>query len=144
MVDQLILRARDQATLTGQIKERPHQLLLTGDQIYADDVALTMLATLQEVGGLLCGTSPEETFPRTKPSSGAVPMTSPDVRPGTARESFLRANSTLSSDAGMNHLMFLAEFCAMYVMCWSDELWPRDANGNLTLGTWNVEPQLAT
>lgn len=70
-------------------------------------------------------------------------ITSPEVQPGTRREAFLEENSTLSSDEGMNHLMFFAEFAAMYVMCWSDELWPRDASGRLTLGSAAIEASLA-
>ncbi len=60
----------------------------------------------------------------------------------TAREAFVATQTTLSSDKAMNHLLFLAEFCAMYVMCWSDELWPRDAQGTLELGDWTVDPAL--
>jgi hypothetical protein len=134
MVDRLISRtlkkpAADQARL------RPHHLLLTGDQIYADDVAISMLATLQEVGAVLCAQTPQETFPdRTASAAGFVTMTAPKVRPGMARQVFLKQNSTLSSDEAMNHLMFFAEFAAMYVMCWSDELWPRRPDGTLTVG----------
>lgn len=137
MVDRLILRSRDAATVAGQARQRPHHLLLTGDQIYADDVALSMLSTLQEAGGLLGAQSPEEAF------ADGVLMTAAQVKPGTAREAFLKAKSELSSDEGMNHLMFFAEFCAMYVMCWSDELWPRDAQGKLQVGVATVEPKLA-
>ncbi|MER5627895.1 hypothetical protein ABT061_43420 [Streptosporangium sp. NPDC002544] len=125
MVDLLIERSRDAAN------ERPHQLLLTGDQIYADDVALTMLHTLQEAAGLL-GVQPAEEFP------GSVRVTSDQVKPGGPREAYLKTKSTkkpiLSSSESVNHLMFFAEFCAMYVMVWSDELWPRDSAGRPSLG----------
>jgi hypothetical protein len=135
MVDRLIGRARTGSSPADAVK-RPHRLLLTGDQIYADDVALAMLSTLQEVGGLLCAQSPEETLP------GGVPMSSPQVKPGKARAGYLEANAKLSSEHAMNHLMFFAEFCAMYIMGWSDELWPHDVNGHLQVGPVEVETGL--
>lgn len=136
MVDQLIKRSRE-GFGSNQALSRPHMLLLTGDQIYADDVALSVLAHLIEAGGLLCGQSPEETFP------GGLTMTAPQVQPGLAREGFLKqtAKPELSSDAAMNHLMFFAEFCAMYLMVWSDELWSR-RDGRLVAESGLVEEKL--
>ena len=41
----------------GDFSVRPHLLLLTGDQIYADDVALPMLRTVNETAKALLGWS---------------------------------------------------------------------------------------
>ncbi|MBK7624710.1 MAG: hypothetical protein IPJ14_19175 [Kineosporiaceae bacterium] len=142
MIDRLLVLAHNGPTEADRRRARPHQLLLTGDQIYADDVALTMLATLQEAGGAFCAAASQEQFPRGSGASTVV-MTAAEVAPGTRRKGFLDTESKLSSDEGMNHLMFFAEFAAMYIVCWSDEVWPRAANGSATVGTAPVEFWLA-
>lgn len=122
IVDRLISEAHDNQFIVNTVEDarrRPHQLVLTGDQIYADDVAVALLPTLIEAGGYLLGEATKERF-------GTFTMTADEVKPGWSRLSYLAVNSQLSSDHGENHLMYFAEFCAMYVMCWSDELWPRD------------------
>lgn len=127
IADHLVKMLRTDPLVANSDKDalrRPHQLLLTGDQIYADDVSLFMLETLIEVGRTLFGTAESETF-----SPGGITLGHKDIRPGWTRETWLRKNSKLSSDHSMNHLMFFAEFCAMYVMCWSDELWDRTVDG---------------
>jgi hypothetical protein len=45
--------------------------------------------------------------------------------PQRAKE--LRQHARLTSDAMSSHLMFLGEFYAMYLLVWSDALWPRKA-----------------
>ena len=50
-VDELI----DEAVKNPSEKKRPQQLFLTGDQIYADDVAPTMLAMLRDASDALLG-----------------------------------------------------------------------------------------
>ncbi|WP_028048811.1 hypothetical protein [Cellulomonas sp. URHD0024] len=130
LVDRLINAAHGNSFITGTAEDarrRPQQLLLTGDQIYADDVAVSLLPVLMEVGGLLLGETTKERFP-----PGTV-MTAAEVKPGPSRLAFLHEHTQLSSDHMENHLMYLAEFCAMYVMAWSDELWARDAAGRPVL-----------
>src|SRR5262249_43199109 len=58
-VDDIILAWRTgTATETGlDARVRPHQLFLTGDQIYADDVSSVMLPMLNRVGNTLIGGS---------------------------------------------------------------------------------------
>ncbi|MFD8075047.1 hypothetical protein ACFV3E_20660 [Streptomyces sp. NPDC059718] len=126
MVDSLIADAHDNQWITNTAEDarrRPHQLLLTGDQIYADDVAVSLLPVLIDVGGLLLGEAVKERFP------GNITMTDEAVKPGPARRDYLKENTRLSSEAMENHLMYFAEFCAMYVLAWSDELWARNADG---------------
>lgn len=110
--------------------QRPHHLLLTGDQIYADDVAVSLLPMLIDVGGILLSQDVSEKFP------DDVVMTDPLVRPGPSRDAWLRAHWDLDNEHAENHLMFLAEFCAMYMLVWSDELWARDT----VTGLPRIEP----
>jgi hypothetical protein len=125
IVDGLIASAHDNQFITNTVEDarrRPHQLLLTGDQIYADDVAVGLLPVLIDVGGLLLGELVKERFP------GNTVMTDAAVKPGPSRRRYLKDNTRLSSDHMENHLMYFAEFCAMYVLAWSDELWARDGS----------------
>lgn len=139
IADTLVKLIRTDPTVVNTLDDalaRPHQLLLTGDQIYADDVALVLLENLIAAGQVLLGPSEAETF-----SPGNLAFGHQDLRPGWARGNWLVNNSMLSSEYGMNHLMFFAEFCAMYMMCWSDELWERntDATGKTRLLVGEVD-----
>jgi hypothetical protein len=64
-------------TVADPIK-RPHQLFMTGDQIYADDVSAALLMQLMDASNTLLGTDPaapgwkaEETLPAGLPVGGA-------------------------------------------------------------------------
>jgi len=111
--------------LVADPNQRPHQLFLTGDQIYADDVAVCLLSALIGVGKALIGDAHAETLP-----VGGIAVGDDAVRPGFTRNDWLDINARrrgngLTSSARENHLIFFAEFCAMYMMVWSDELWAR-------------------
>ncbi len=107
--------------------DRPHLLLLTGDQIYADDVAAALLVSLRAAAADLMGYNGnlleryDERFP-----NGNMELTSALMDAGEARGEWLKGtvNTKLTSDARDNHLLFLGEFYAMYLFCWSDVLWP--------------------
>lgn len=109
---------------------RPHQLVLTGDQIYSDDVALSLLGTIQVTARELLGWIHEEHIPY---SGGTVTIDSPEVARGIARTDFIREHSGYTSEHSEGHLMFLAESYLMYLMAWSPELWPRAADGTFDL-----------
>lgn len=117
------------ATLDKMIKEaliqdpkkRPHQLFLTGDQIYADDVADALLFMLIDAGQTLLGWS--EVLPdvenieelnagkRNKLATYTAGLTS----------SITKLNKI--SDVAKSHLFTLGEFYAMYLFGWCDALW---------------------
>ena len=96
--------------------QRPYQLFLTGDQIYADDVALALLYMLQDAAGAL--NFPEESLP-----IKAGVKKGKELAPGT-REKVVGDDAGLTSDEADSHLMTFAEFALMYVFAWSDALWP--------------------
>jgi hypothetical protein len=108
-------RGRDAlATLDAQLdapigRPRPHLLALTGDQIYADDVAAPLVPRVRRVAADVIDLDELPFF------GGAVPIQgrqAPTIGFG------------LSSDAAANHLWTFAEFCAMYLLAWSEVLWP--------------------
>jgi hypothetical protein len=129
---------------------RPHQLLLAGDQIYADDVAAILLHMLLDASAALLGWT--ETLPL--PPSVAGTFNTAAQIPSFVR-SVLMNHEGFTSDACDSHLITLGEYLSMYLFVWSDELWPRDNLPQLTdilpdlrarqhaLVTQNPPPQLA-
>jgi hypothetical protein len=100
--------------------ERPHQLLLTGDQIYADEVADVLLTMLTDAGDTLLGW--KELLPEHR-GIGHNPFGPyeaaklyPSTRTQAIRNAFFTTQDTRS------HLMSLGEYLAMYLFAWSDDL----------------------
>jgi hypothetical protein len=114
---------------------RPHQLLLTGDQIYADDVADVLLLMLNDAGETLLGWS--ETLPFPKEVDG--PYTASQLA-SYKRYPILRALGFTSDDL-KSHLLSLGEYLAMYLFVWSDTLWPSatDFPGYNDVETWLLQ-----
>jgi hypothetical protein len=100
--------------------KRPHQLLMTGDQIYADDVGYAMSMMLMDASEAMLGWT-EEVVCNVPASNTKRPVT--DMYPG------LRGHIT-QIDAGFTSVDFhgqligLGEYLAMYLFVWSDVLWP--------------------
>jgi hypothetical protein len=96
---------------------RPQQLYLTGDQIYADDVATPLLPMLTQLGRELVG--PDEMLP-----VGGQPVPGTLVNfPASRRAKLLRLEARFSTGDADNHLMTFGEFAAMYVAVWSSRVW---------------------
>lgn len=95
---------------------RPHQLLLTGDQIYADDVADPMLALIHEVADVL--EMPAETLPD---RMGRWI----DLRRLAVghRQELVEKEGAFTSSAAKSHLLTFSEFAVMYLLVWSNVLW---------------------
>src|SRR5262249_52444920 len=111
ILDDLIAQAAQNGT------QRPHQLLLTGDQIYADDVADTLLLALSDAGETLLG------WHELMPGIGDFAPSHTSDLPPCSREIPLK-KAGFTSDDLLSHLQFLGEFLAMYLFAWSDVLWP--------------------
>jgi hypothetical protein len=105
---------------------RPQQLFLTGDQIYADDVAPGLLALCGQVGRAALGWERAEPLPDA-PDAGDFRLA-----PGR-RDHLVRHRAGFTGPVLDCHLMSLAEFYGMYLLNWSDALWPRDPAGAATL-----------
>ena len=114
--------------------ERPHQLFLTGDQIYADDVALNLLPLLNNVGNMLLGhnkSDKKEQLPTKHPNpldSEGISLRPADLYnfPAGLRQKLMGAKreTKFTSDDGDNHLLTFGEFCAMYLFSWCNAVWP--------------------
>ena len=110
--------------------KRPHLLLLTGDQIYADDVATALLPVLTRLGQQLLGSQAHERVPVSAHQYAAV--TEADL-PAGRRQKLIRVTAGMTSDDADNHLIGFFEFAALYLLCWSGKnaypstaqsLWP--------------------
>jgi hypothetical protein len=120
-VDEMISATGSDASAPTFARDRPHQLLLTGDQIYADDVADALLFMLTDAADALLGWT--EALP------GAPAATA--LAPGARGPLTLTAGlSTGIPDAALakSHLVRFGEFCAMYLFAWSSTLWPATAD----------------
>ena len=97
---------------------RPHQLLLSGDQIYADEVADVLLLMLIDAASVLLG---PETLPRR--AGVGEPNIAADFFEPTTRLNFIPSIGFTTEDT-RSHLMSLGEYLAMYLFVWSNVLWP--------------------
>ncbi|MGZ5601063.1 MAG: hypothetical protein ACXWFX_10775 [Methylobacter sp.] len=101
------------ASTHDDLSKRPAVLLLTGDQIYADDVSISVLAMLKEKAAKLIGRP--ELLP-CKDRNGNITDQDPQKIPLHGRKSFLeKYKSGFTSDDSANHLLSFGEFAAMYI-----------------------------
>ncbi|WP_333876323.1 hypothetical protein [Methylobacter sp.] len=96
------------------LTKRPAVLLMTGDQIYADDVPISVLAMLKEKAAALIGRP--ELLPYDKDAKGLTIYQDSQNIPLHGRKSFLKEyKSGFTSDESENHLMSFGEFATMYI-----------------------------
>ncbi len=98
----------------SDIENRPDLLLMTGDQIYADDVEPSLLYVLREQAETLMGRA--ETLPATNDKDPKQNAITPKTIPLGGRTAELKKHhSGLSSSEKGNHLMSFGEYAAMYI-----------------------------
>lgn len=118
--------------------KRPHVFFHTGDQIYADDVAGVLMPYINQIGNMLLGKVERHPYPAdpiNKPRPAldehGLPKNdqeflwlknTPYFQPPSRRR--INRVSGFSGDEA-NHLISLGEFCATYLLQWSDVLWPK-------------------
>lgn len=140
--DRLLARCLGQGAQAAASAERPawpSALVLTGDQVYADDVAGPMLRAIHQVvallglpdeplaGGDLIGVDSaqalyrhpagfyrrETLLPRHKRNAALIEVLFGGVE-----------KPVFTTDSAHNHLITLGEVLAMYLLVWSPALWP--------------------
>jgi hypothetical protein len=124
--------------------KRPHQLFLTGDQIYADDVATALLPALNQLGARMLGVIDEQ-IPVTAGGTLQRLVANETNFPAGRRQVLVTTVAGMTTDFGASHLLAFAEFAAMYVLTWSPAAWPRK-NDKFVLGTlkpWTDPPGTA-
>ena len=106
------------ASTAADLTRRPAALLLTGDQIYGDDVAPGLTGHLNRAGSYLTG--------RPEQIPGIPP---PDTLTGGGRQRWIRGQACFTSPHAANHLMTFGEYAALHLMAFSDTPWPADITG---------------
>ncbi|MEZ5217804.1 MAG: alkaline phosphatase D family protein [Ilumatobacteraceae bacterium] len=102
------------------VDERPQQLVLTGDQIYADDVGACLLPMLIDLGRDALGATERLTV--ADGGSGTVEATAANFPP-LFRQRLVREQAGFTSTSAHNHLLSFGEFAAMYLAVWSPRVW---------------------
>ncbi len=127
--------------LGGQASDplsRPQQLVFTGDQIYADDVAAESLRLGQTLGPILVGFDENVPTPDTGAREGHHKGRGNESTPASLwsggsgvfdRGPVLRGDGenpprfTFDKGAGDNHLVAFCEFATTYLLMWSGVFW---------------------
>lgn len=102
-------------------ENRPQQLFLTGDQIYADDVPACLLPMLNYLGILLLGYEEFVIFENGNQTN--IVRGNLENLPTLRRRKLIREAAKMSSTACDNHLITFGEFAAMYLFSWSPSVW---------------------
>jgi len=97
----------------------PHQLVLTGDQVYADRVAAPLLPMVNAIGREMLGGSTEE-LPL---ADGGSLIVDTDRLPPLHRKRICALDAKFTCNSGQSHALSLAEYCGLYVLCWSTSVW---------------------
>lgn len=114
-------------------KERPHQLFLTGDQVYGDDVADPLLWLATALGDRLLGW--EEALPSDRSHTDSYKNRTEkekapkDLRAGqradvATRHAGLTAGLKNKRERATSHLFSFGEYCAAYLLTLSPACWP--------------------
>jgi hypothetical protein len=103
------------ATNHNEVGKRPDLLLLTGDQIYADDVEATLLDVLREQAKTLMGRSETLPYYEKRNDSKEHILFLDGIKLGGRAAELKKCHSGFSSTEANNHLMSFGEFAAMYI-----------------------------
>ena len=118
--------------LGGPQRLRPHQLLLTGDQIYSDDVPVAFCELAGKLAEqLLCPWWKDGT--QASPDLRFLEASARRYPPGGVRAT-MHSQAIPGVHGGLpGHLVFLGEFLATYLLAFSPELWPKNSQGHPAL-----------
>ncbi len=102
-----------------RIAERPHQLILTGDQVYADQPPPSVLPALNHLARVLIG---EEDL-GAEPTGAVFELATLLNFPPAFRGDTVRRSAGFTTSSGESHLLSFGEFVAYYLLTWSPSLW---------------------
>ena len=107
--------------------QRIHQLLLAGDQIYADDVEHMVLPQMIALGQQLLN---KREFLSTNTANGlSATFSLADEKsfPAGMRQNLTVSEARFTTVDNNSHLMSFGEFAAMYLFAWTNEVWQPSA-----------------
>jgi hypothetical protein len=114
-----------------ELNERPSALFLTGDQIYADDIADPLLPMLTTIGAELMGEEFLDDLSDIEPLLEKEPYRA-ELDKIQGRQKICEELCKFTSKHAGNHLLRFCEFMAMYVMNWNPDLWEHFSDPILT------------
>lgn len=114
--DCLVAADEIMASSPTDLSMRPSALFLTGDQIYADDVAHPLARYVTELGIKLLGWDE---------SVHGVNKHVSEIKPGD-RQKVIKEFAKFTAGHAGNHLLGFGEFAAMYLLAWNEENWPAE------------------
>jgi hypothetical protein len=117
-LDDLLRQDSDQPFEVYALR-RPHQLFLTGDQIYADEMSQILFSLVLDAGPVLLGASELLPLMNKDGTAGVTTRFGPENR-----QKKIQGSAGFSTGAGQSHLMSFAEYAVIYLFMWSDTLWP--------------------
>ncbi len=114
--------------------ERPASLILTGDQIYADDAALPLFHAIQKLSYDIFGYNEEINLGGKFTPTNEIPANNLrdddkcDIKKYSRRKHLTHYSTSqfgFSTDDGEAHLLSFPEYASMYLLVWSKELWDK-------------------
>lgn len=98
--------------------QRPHQLFLTGDQVYSDDIAISLLPKVTELAVELIGARENV---RLGPDELPVAVHQHNLPAGYRQQ--LLDEAGLTSGSARCHALGIGERCALHLLHWAPEPW---------------------
>ena len=114
-VDALLAEVSGGADSAPDLDRRPQALLLTGDQIYGDEVGGPIIRHLGELGRALLGEGDSRSVPGVD-DLAEVPV--------YGRQAISCERAQYTSGNAANHIFTLGEYAAAYLVAWNADLWP--------------------
>ena len=132
-----------EATVTDPV-ERPQQLFMTGDQIYADDLSSSLLFMLSGLAAQVVGANEQMRVvaqPREcgAPVDGQFDVTLENFPPNNRHKMVVELGGYTTGD-GENHLLSYGEYAAMYLAAWSPRVWSALGTADLVFPSPPVDP----
>ncbi len=109
---------------------RPHQLWLSGDQVYADEIPEVLSPHITTLGRELLEAD-EHVELAADASHPVLPINQINF-PAGYRHDLMAKQAKLTSSEASSHLLGMTERLAAQLLMWSPDVWPRD-NGAVTL-----------
>jgi hypothetical protein len=128
-VDELVEQNLDEP------RHRPHQLWLTGDQVYADEVPAPLSSRITALGRELLGADERFRVEIKENSTTRELFVKFNQRhvPAAYRQKLMTDVARLTAGEAESHLLGVTERLAMQLLLWSPDVWERDETGKVLL-----------
>lgn len=138
------------SVLDNDPEKRPHQLFLTGDQIYADEIPTVLSPWINALAvELLGGVKENLAVKKADNTTGNIECSMANF-PASRRMRICNRNAMFTSVAAESHILSFSEFAATYLMYWNNAVWAKELfNGDALktdksyLSTWDTDPLTA-